>query len=90
MQVFRGGAFHGQWGIMDNYGRPAPVMSPMKLARLINQYRCEGPARDARGLARTIASGTWSAHVVNYHRPEQAAVTIVAVKVPGGYVLKLA
>lgn len=89
MQVFRDGAFHGQWAIADNHGRPAPAMSPMRLARFINNHRCEGPARDTRGLARAIASKTWSARVVNYHRPEQAAVTIDAIKVPGGYMLKM-
>ena len=90
MQVFRAGAFHGQWGIIDNHNVPAPAMSAMRLARHINGCRCEGPPRDARGLARAISSKKWRAKVVNYHRPNQDPVVIKAVKVQGGYVLKLA
>ena len=90
MQVFREGTFYGQWGVIDNFGSPAPALSAMKMAKLINERRCEGPARNPRGLAKAIAAGTWSTCALNYHRPNQPAVTIVTAKVPGGYVLKLA
>ena len=88
MQKFCEGAFYGQWGMLNDFGSPAPAMSAMRLARLVNSRRCDGPARNTRGLARAIASGTWKAKVVNHHRPNQPPMWVMGTKVPGGYILR--
>lgn len=82
MQTYRAGL----WATSNNlnHGRTA-----MQLARLIKHLRLTPSQASARGLARAIADGRWSAVAVDYHGHKEGVYALKAVKVVGGYVLQI-